>query len=71
MEMRSLGSSGIVVSRLGLGCATFGREIDEAGSFQIMDAALERGMTLFDTAESYGGGQARQYRRDQLRPVGC
>ena len=66
MEMRSLGSSGIVVSRLGLGCATFGREIDEAGSFQIMDAALERGITLFDTAESYGGGQARQYRRDRL-----
>lgn len=66
MEMRSLGRSGIVVSRLGLGCATFGREIDEATSFQIMDAALERGITLFDTAEAYGGGQARQYRRDNL-----
>lgn len=66
MEMRPLGSSGIVVSRLGLGCATFGREIDEATSFQIMDAALERGITLFDTAEAYGGGQAREYRRDNL-----
>ena len=66
MEMRSLGRSGIVVSRLGLGCATFGREIDEATSFLIMDAALERGITLFDTAEAYGGGQARQYRRDNL-----
>ena len=66
MEMRPLGSSGIVVSRLGLGCATFGREINEARSFQIMDAALERGITLFDTAEAYGGGQSRQYRRDHL-----
>ena len=66
MEMRSLGRSGIVVSRLGLGCATFGREIDEASSFLIMDAALECGITLFDTAEAYGGGQARQYRRDNL-----
>ena len=66
MEMRPLGSSGIVASRLGLGCATFGREIDEANSFQIMDAALERGITLFDTAEAYGGGQARQYRQEHL-----
>ncbi len=66
MEMRSLGRSGIVVSRLGLGTATFGREIDEASSFQIMDAALERGITLFDTAEAYGGGQARQYRQEHL-----
>ncbi len=66
MEMRRLGRSGINVSRLGLGCVNFGREIDEAGSFQIMDAALERGITLFDTAESYGGGQARQYRRNLL-----
>ncbi len=66
MEMRQLGSSGVLVSRLGLGCATFGREIDEAGSFKIMDAALESGITLFDTAESYGGGQARQHRRDRL-----
>lgn len=66
MEMKPLGSSGIVVSRLGLGCATFGREIDEASSFRIMDAALERGITLFDTAEAYGGGQARQHRRDRM-----
>ncbi len=66
MEMRKLGRSSIEVSRLGLGCATFGREIDEASSFRIMDAAWERGITLFDTAESYGGGQARQYRRDWL-----
>jgi len=66
MEKRSLGRSGIVVSRLGLGCATCGREIDEATSFQIRDAGLERGITLVDTAEAYGGGQARQYRRDNL-----
>ncbi len=66
METKPLGNSGITVSRLGLGCATFGREIDEATSFQIMDAALERGITLFDTAEAYGGGQARQHRRDRM-----
>ncbi|MBK9169484.1 MAG: aldo/keto reductase [Bryobacterales bacterium] len=54
------------VGRIGLGCATFGREIDEASAWTVMDAALERGVTLFDTAEAYGGGQARTYRRDRL-----
>jgi len=63
MEERLLGKTGIKVSRIGLGCATFGREIDEAMAFQIMDYALEKGITLFDTAESYGGGQARECRR--------
>jgi aryl-alcohol dehydrogenase-like predicted oxidoreductase len=49
---------------LGLGCTTFGREIDEASSCRVMAAALDLGLTLFDTAEAYGGGQARQYRRN-------
>jgi aryl-alcohol dehydrogenase-like predicted oxidoreductase len=63
MEKRTLGKTPIEVSRLGLGCATFGREIDEECSFRIMDYALKEGITLFDTAESYGGGEARAYRR--------
>src|SRR3989454_12828447 len=66
METRILGKTGISVPRIGLGCATFGREIDEDASFRIMDYAVERGITLFDTAEAYGGGQAREYRRTQL-----
>ena len=63
METRLLGRSGIRVPRLGLGCTTFGREIDEATSFAVMDYAVEHGITLFDTAEAYGGGQAKEYRR--------
>jgi aryl-alcohol dehydrogenase-like predicted oxidoreductase len=43
-------------SRIGLGCVTFGREIDEAVSFALLDHALERGITHFDTAAAYGGG---------------
>jgi aryl-alcohol dehydrogenase-like predicted oxidoreductase len=39
------------LSRIGLGCV-FGREVDEQASFQIMDYALDNGITLFDTAES-------------------
>ncbi len=43
-------------ARIGLGCVTFGREIDEAASFALLDHALERGVTHFDTASAYGGG---------------
>ena len=54
------------VGRIGLGCTTFGREIDEATSFAIMDHALANGITLFDTAEAYGGGEAKEYRKNYL-----
>jgi aryl-alcohol dehydrogenase-like predicted oxidoreductase len=63
-QKKTLGRTGIEVSRVGLGCVTFGREVDEATSFQIMDYALDNGITLFDTAEIYGGGEARDYRRN-------
>jgi predicted aldo/keto reductase-like oxidoreductase len=66
LEKRRLGRTDIRVSRLGLGCATFGREIDELTSGRLMSAALDFDITLFDTAEAYGGGQARQYRRNIL-----
>lgn len=44
------------VSRIGLGCVTLGREVDEAASFALLDHALARGITHFDTAAAYGGG---------------
>ena len=42
--------------QIGLGCVTFGREIDETASFALLDHALERGVRHFDTAAAYGGG---------------
>lgn len=42
--------------RIGLGCVTFGREIDEAASFALLDHALARGVRMYDTAAAYGGG---------------
>ncbi|MSU66681.1 MAG: hypothetical protein EXS38_11395, partial [Opitutus sp.] len=42
--------------RLGLGCVTFGREIDAETSFTLMDHAYSHGITLFDTAAAYAGG---------------
>lgn len=66
METRTLGSTGLVVGRIGLGCTTFGREIDEPTCFAIMDYALANGITLFDTAEAYGGAEAKDYRKNYL-----
>jgi aryl-alcohol dehydrogenase-like predicted oxidoreductase len=48
------------LSRLGLGCVTFGREIDQAAAFAMMDHARLRGVTHFDTAEAYGAGASER-----------
>lgn len=56
MEQRELGRSGLRVSALGIGGATFGREIDERAAFAVLDRALEQGITLVDTAEAYSAG---------------
>jgi aryl-alcohol dehydrogenase-like predicted oxidoreductase len=46
--------------RIGLGCVTFGREIDQATAFAVMDRALERGIRLFDTAAVYAAGASER-----------
>lgn len=44
------------VSRIGLGCVTFGREIDETAAHRLLDYACERGVNFFDTASAYSQG---------------
>lgn len=46
--------------KISLGCVTFGREIDEAASFAMMDHAYVRGVRMFDTAAAYGGGESER-----------
>ncbi len=58
MRYAHLGRSGLKVSRLALGTMNFGDVTDEAESFKIMDAALEAGINLIDTADVYGGPQS-------------
>ena len=65
MQKQRISRRGLEVSRIGLGCVTFGREIDEAQSFRVLDYAFEHGINLLDTAEGYGGGQAQAYRRSR------
>jgi aryl-alcohol dehydrogenase-like predicted oxidoreductase len=49
-------SDKLSVTQLGLGCVTFGREIDRLAAFAMMDHAIARGVTVFDTAAAYGNG---------------
>ena len=55
--MKTIVSDGIQrMSSIGLGCATFGREIDEAASHGLLDYAYARGISFLDTALEYGDG---------------
>ncbi len=56
MEPVSLGDSGLTVSRVGLGCNNFGSRIDLDATRAVVDAALDAGVTFFDTAAVYGNG---------------
>jgi aryl-alcohol dehydrogenase-like predicted oxidoreductase len=58
---RPLGDSGIEVSAVGLGCNNFGRRVDAAGTKAVVDAALEVGVTFFDTADVYGVGDSETF----------
>ncbi|HEX6459450.1 MAG TPA: aldo/keto reductase [Thermoleophilaceae bacterium] len=71
-EHRVLG--GLSVSAVGLGCNNFGRRVDLEGTRAVVDAALEAGVTFFDTADVYGEqggsetllGEVLKGRRDQV-----
>ena len=54
METRNLGRSGLRVSAIGLGCNNFGGRISLEASRPVVHAALDAGITLFDTADVYG-----------------
>ena len=56
MEYRKLGTSGLQVSLAGIGCNNFGMTIDADQTRQVVSAALDAGVTLFDTADCYAGG---------------
>ncbi|MFA0850664.1 aldo/keto reductase [Curtobacterium sp. WHRI 8282] len=79
IEHRPLGPSGLVVSTVGLGCNNFGRRgtasETQEGTDAVVAAALDAGVTLFDTADIYGGvpgmseemlGRSIRGRRDEI-----
>jgi aryl-alcohol dehydrogenase-like predicted oxidoreductase len=71
METRTIGS--LTVSVVGLGCNNFGMRIDRRETADVVSAALDAGITLFDTADIYGGTKSETYlgaalgsRRDEI-----
>lgn len=60
MEYRNLGNSGLKVSTVGLGCNNFGMRIDAEAARAVVARALDEGITLFDTADIYGGRGASE-----------
>lgn len=67
MEATRLGSSDLVVSRVGLGTNNVGRRLDRAATRAVIDAALDVGVTFFDTADIYGVGDSERFIGDALR----
>src|SRR6266511_103282 len=65
MRTRTLGP--LEVSVVGLGCNNFGRRVDQDGTREVVDAALDAGVSFFDTAESYRGGQSEAFLGHALR----
>jgi aryl-alcohol dehydrogenase-like predicted oxidoreductase len=55
LKYRRLGNSGLKVSEIGLGANNFGRRVDPDGTAAVIDRALEVGINLIDTANTYGG----------------
>ena len=80
MEYTRLGSTGLKISRLGLGCGNFGgigsapeffgMGESEAQAFALMDRAFDAGMNFFDTANAYGGGRSETYIGNWLKTKG-
>jgi len=81
MEYRRLGSTGLRISRLGLGCgnfggvgsapAFFGMGETEAQAFDLMDRAFDAGINFFDTANAYGGGRSETWIGRWLKSKGA
>ena len=69
MEYRKLGSTGLRVSPIVLGCMTFGRDIDEEASGSILRRALNAGVNFFDTANVYGRGASEEITGRALKDV--
>ena len=60
MEHRAFGRSGLFVSLAGMGCNTLGRAVDEVRGKEVVHAALDAGVALFDTADMYNDGASER-----------
>jgi aryl-alcohol dehydrogenase-like predicted oxidoreductase len=80
MEYRRLGTTGLKISQLGLGCGNFGgigsapefygRGDTQEDAFSLMDRAWEAGLNFFDSADAYGGGRSETFIGQWLKGKG-
>ena len=73
MTYTQLGDSGLTVSTVGIGCNNFGSRMADEDVPRVVGAAIDAGITLFDTADTYGIGESEKLlgralgnRRDQV-----
>jgi aryl-alcohol dehydrogenase-like predicted oxidoreductase len=66
VRYRQLGTSGLTVSVVGLGCTNFGKRTDLEQTRAVVHAALDAGITFFDTADIYGGQGASEEHLGQV-----
>src|SRR4051794_8176462 len=73
METRTLGTSGLEVSAIGLGCMgmswSYGPPMDRQAAIALIRTAVDRGVTFFDTAEVYGPLTNEELLGEALTPV--
>jgi aryl-alcohol dehydrogenase-like predicted oxidoreductase len=60
LETRPVGGGVLQATVVGLGCNNFGRRVDAEGTARVVHAALDEGITFFDTADIYGNGQSEE-----------
>jgi len=68
METRKVGRSGLSVSAIGLGCVDFGGRLDAAAAGELVTAALDQGISLFDTSDNYCEGRSEEVLGRALGP---
>lgn len=61
MEYRRLGSAGVKISILGLGCNPFGTWLDEETAIRLVHYAIDQGINFFDTADTYSDGLSEEF----------
>ncbi|MFT3802589.1 MAG: aldo/keto reductase [Burkholderiaceae bacterium] len=74
MQHRKLGNVGFETSAIGLGCMGFSQgygPVDDEASARVIQTAVDVGITLFDTAQSYGSGHNEQLIGDVLKRIGA
>jgi aryl-alcohol dehydrogenase-like predicted oxidoreductase len=68
VEYRNLGNSGLLVSVVGLGGNQFGGRLDKEATAEVVNKAVDMGVTFFDTADIYARGKGEEYIGAALKP---